>query len=37
MLGQLGFDPASRTRVGLAEVKTMSKLEQMQAARDQRT
>jgi hypothetical protein len=37
MLGQLGFDPASRTRVGLAEVKTMSKLEQMQAARDNRT
>jgi hypothetical protein len=33
-LGQLGFTPAERTRLNLAEVKTMSKIEQMRAARE---
>ncbi len=32
----LGFDPTARSRLGLAEVKAMSKLEQMQAERDKR-
>jgi len=32
-LGQLGFSPAERTRLGLAEVKRMSKLEEMLAKR----
>lgn len=35
-LSQLGFDPTARSRLGLAEVKAMSKLEQMQADRDKR-
>jgi hypothetical protein len=35
-LSLLGFDPTSRSRLGLAEVKAASKLEQMQAARDKR-
>ena len=30
----LGFDPTARSRLGLAEVKALSKLEQMQAARN---
>lgn len=34
-LGQLGFTPADRTRLGLAEVKRMSKLEEMMARRNQ--
>lgn len=33
-LGQLGFSPAERTRLGLAEVKRQSKLEQLMAKRD---
>lgn len=36
MLGELGFDPSARSRLGLAEVKAASKLEEMQARRDQR-
>jgi len=32
-LGQLGFTPAERTRLGLAEVKAKSKLEEMMAKR----
>jgi len=32
-LGQLGFTPAERTRLGLAEVKRQSKLEEMMARR----
>ena len=31
LLGNLGFDPASRSRLGLAEVKTQSKLEDLRA------
>jgi hypothetical protein len=31
LLSQLGFDPASRSRLGLAEVKTQSKLEELRA------
>lgn len=31
LLGNLGFDPASRARLGLAEVKTQSKLEELRA------
>jgi len=30
----LGFDPAARSRLGLAEVKAQSVLEKMQAKRD---
>ena len=33
-LSLLGFDPTSRSRLGLAEVKAMSKLEKMQAERN---
>lgn len=33
-LGQLGFTPAERTRLGLAEVKAMSKLEEMMSRRN---
>jgi len=33
-LGQLGFTPAERTRLGLAEVKRQSKLEELRAKRD---
>jgi hypothetical protein len=33
-LGQLGFSPAERTRLGLAEVKRQSKLEELMAKRD---
>lgn len=32
-MGQLGFTPAERTRLGLAEVKAMSKLEEMMSRR----
>lgn len=32
-LGQLGFTPAERTRLGLAEVKARSKLEEMMSRR----
>lgn len=32
-LGNLGFDPASRTRLGVAEVTRVSKLEQLRASR----
>jgi len=34
-LGQLGFTPAERTRLGLAEVRTESKLEQLRKMREQ--
>jgi hypothetical protein len=34
-LGQLGFTPADRTKLGLAEVKRMSKLEEMMSRRTQ--
>ena len=33
-LGQLGFSPAERTRLGLAEVKRQSKLEELMARRE---
>lgn len=33
-LGRLGFDPAARTRLGVAEVKRQSKLEELIAKRD---
>jgi hypothetical protein len=33
-LGLLGFSPADRARLGLAEVKRRSKLEELQAKRD---
>jgi len=36
LLAQCGFDPASRSKLGLAEVKAMSKMEQLRAARNQR-
>mgnify|MGYP007090090911 CR=1 FL=1 len=32
-LSQLGFDPAARSRLGLAEVKAATKLEQLRKAR----
>lgn len=35
-LSALGFDPAARSRLGLAEVKTRSKLEELQARRSGR-
>ena len=35
-LGQLGFTPSERTRLGLAEVKRESKLEQLRAQRERR-
>ena len=33
LLGDLGFNPAARARLGLAEVKTQSKLEELRARR----
>jgi hypothetical protein len=36
LLGQLGFDPASRSRLGLAEVKTQSKLEELRSRQGNR-
>ena len=36
-LSQLGFDPAARTRLGLAEVKARSKFEELEAKRSKRT
>ena len=36
LLGQLGFDPASRSRLGLAEVKAASKLEGIRASQEKR-
>lgn len=33
LLSELGFDPASRSRLGLAEVKAQSKLEELRARR----
>ena len=35
-LGLLGFTPSDRTRLGLAEVKTQSKLEELMARKEQR-
>jgi hypothetical protein len=35
-LSQLGFDPAARTRLGLAEVKARSKFEELEAKRTKR-
>jgi len=35
-LSMLGFTPTDRTRLGLAEVKAISKLEQLQARKEQR-
>jgi hypothetical protein len=35
-LSLLGFDPAARTRLGLAEVKARSKFEELEAKRAQR-
>jgi hypothetical protein len=37
LLSQLGFDPTSRSRLGLAEVKAQSKLEEIRARRGQQT
>lgn len=34
LLSDLGFDPTARARLGLAEVKAMSKLEELKARRD---
>jgi hypothetical protein len=34
MMGDLGFDPAARSRLGLAEVKAASTLEKLRASRD---
>ena len=31
LLGELGFNPAARARLGLAEVKTQSKLEELRS------
>ena len=36
-LSQLGFDPAARTRLGLAEVKARSKFEELESKRNKRT
>jgi len=36
LLGNLGFDPASRSRLGLAEVKTQSKLADLQSRQARR-
>lgn len=36
-LSQLGFDPAARTRLGLAEVKARSKFEELEAKRAKRS
>jgi hypothetical protein len=35
-LGLLGFTPSDRTRLGLAEVKAQSKLEELMARKEQR-
>ena len=35
-LGLLGFTPSDRTRLGLAEVKAKSKLEELMARKEQR-
>ena len=37
LMSQLGFDPAARSRLGLAEVKAVSKLEELRARRESRT
>lgn len=37
MFGVLGFDPAARSRLGLAEVKAQSKVEEIIALRQKRT
>lgn len=37
LLAQCGFDPAARAKLGLAEVRAMSKMEQLRAARERRT
>jgi hypothetical protein len=37
LLSELGFTPSARARLGLAEVKAMSRLEAMQAARRPRS
>ena len=36
LMSELGFDPTARARLGLAEVKAASKLEEMAARRDAR-
>ena len=36
LLSQLGFDPASRSRLGLAQVKAVSKLEGIRASQEKR-
>jgi hypothetical protein len=33
LMGELGFDPAARSRLGLAEVKAQSKLEELRSRR----
>ena len=37
LLSELGFDPTARSRLGLAEVRAKSALEEMRARRDSRT
>jgi len=37
LLSELGFDPTARSKLGLAEVKAQSKLEELKARRDQRS
>jgi hypothetical protein len=37
LLGELGFDPTARARLGLAEVKAQTKLEELRARRDERS
>lgn len=37
LMSELGFDPTARARLGLAEVKAQSKLDEMKARRDART
>lgn len=36
LLGELGFNPSARSKLGLAEVKAQSKLEEIRARRAQR-
>lgn len=36
LLGELGFNPSARSKLGLAEVKAQSKLEEIRARRSQR-
>lgn len=36
LLGQLGFDPAARARLGLAEVKAQSKMEGIRVSQEKR-